>query len=71
MSSYKSTDWIIRSLKEQQQKNTNAFNGAIILIHAGTDERRKDKLYDKLIGLIDWLHAEGYTFKRIDELLNQ
>jgi peptidoglycan/xylan/chitin deacetylase (PgdA/CDA1 family) len=70
MASYKSTEWIIQSLKEQQQKNANAFNGSIILIHAGTDERRKDKLYNKLDELINWLHSEGYVFKRIDELLN-
>jgi peptidoglycan/xylan/chitin deacetylase (PgdA/CDA1 family) len=70
MPSYKSTEWIIQSLKEQQQKNANVFNGSIILIHAGTDERRKDKLYNKLDELINWLHSEGYVFKRIDELLN-
>lgn len=66
---YKSSDWIMRSLKEQQEKNANAFNGAIILIHAGTDARRKDKLYDRLGETIDWLRSEGYVFKRIDELL--
>lgn len=69
MNSYKSSDWIMQSLKEQQQKNVNAFNGAVILIHAGTDARRKDKLYDKLDELIEWLKTEGYSFKRIDELL--
>ncbi len=69
MTSYKSSDWIMQSLKEQQQKNANAFNGAIILIHAGTDARRKDKLYDRLSELIEWLKQEGYSFKRIDELL--
>ena len=69
--SYKSSDWIMQSLKEQQQKNINAFNGAIILVHAGTDERRKDKLYNRLGELIDWLHAEGYSFKPVDELLKE
>lgn len=66
---YKSSEWIMRSLKEHQQKNANAFNGAIILIHAGTDARRKDKLYDRLGEMINWLRSEGYAFKRIDELL--
>ncbi|WP_245751158.1 glycoside hydrolase family 9 protein [Parafilimonas terrae] len=69
MPSYKSSDWIMQSLKEQQQKNDNAFNGAIILIHAGTDARRKDKLYNRLGELIEWLKEEGYSFKRVDELL--
>ncbi len=67
--SYKSTEWIIQSLKDQQQKISNVFNGAIILIHAGTDERRKNKLYDKLDQLITWLKSEGYSFKPVDELL--
>jgi len=66
---YKSSEWILQSLKAQLQKNENAFNGAVILIHAGTDARRKDKLYDKLDELISWLHSKGYTFKRVDELL--
>ena len=66
---YKSSKWIMRSLKELQKKNANAFNGAIILIHAGTDARRKDKLYDRLEEMINWLRSEGYVFKRIDELL--
>ena len=69
MNNYKSSEWILQSLKEQQAQNKNAFNGAIILIHAGTDARRKDKLYNKLNELIGWLKMNGYSFKRIDELL--
>ena len=67
--SYKSSEWILQSLKNQFNQNKNAFNGVIILIHAGTDARRKDKLYNRLDELIDWLRLKGYTFKRIDELL--
>ena len=59
----------MRSLKTQQEKKANAFNGAIVLIHAGADLRRKDKFYDTFGKMIDWLNFEGYTFKRIDELL--
>jgi peptidoglycan/xylan/chitin deacetylase (PgdA/CDA1 family) len=66
---YKSSEWILQSLKNQFSQNKNAFNGAIILIHAGTDPRRKDKLYNRVDELIDWLKEEGYSFKRIDELL--
>jgi peptidoglycan/xylan/chitin deacetylase (PgdA/CDA1 family) len=67
---YKSSEWILQSLKNQLQQNKNAFNGAIILIHASTDKRRKDKLYNKLNELIDWLKQNGYSFKRIDQLLS-
>ncbi len=69
MNNYKSSEWILQSLKNQFSQNKNAFNGAVILIHAGTDARRKDKLYNRLNELIDWLRLNGYTFKRIDELL--
>jgi len=68
---YKSSEWIFQSLKNQLQQDKNAFNGAIILIHAGTDKRRKDKLYNRLDELIDWLKMNGYSFKRIDELLDK
>lgn len=66
---YKSSEWILQSMREALQKDPNAFNGAIILIHAGTDPRRKDKFYNRLPDLIDWLQQNGYTIKRIDELL--
>ena len=69
MNNYKSSEWILQSLKNQLQQNKNAFNGAIILIHAGTDARRKDKFYNKLDEIIRWLKMNGYSFKRIDELL--
>jgi peptidoglycan/xylan/chitin deacetylase (PgdA/CDA1 family) len=42
----------------------------VLLIHAGTDPRRKDKLYDQLDDLIAYLKKEGYGFKKINELLN-
>lgn len=66
---YKSSEWILQSLKDKQDADSNAFNGAIILIHAGTDPRRKDKLYNSLNEIIIYLQSKGYAFKRVDELL--
>jgi len=66
---YKSSEWIIQSLKQFATQNRSGLNGDIILIHAGTDPRRKDKLYNRLTELIDYLKSEGYHFKRVDELL--
>lgn len=66
---YKSSDRIMNWMKEFAANNPTAFNGAIILIHAGTDPRRKDKLYDRLQEMIQYLKRNGYRFKRIDELL--
>jgi endoglucanase len=67
--SYKSSKWIINHLKEINTKKSPLLNGSIILIHAGTDPRRKDKFYNRLGELIKLLKQKGYSFKRIDELL--
>jgi len=67
--SYKSSEWIIQSLKHFATQNKSGLNGNIILVHAGTDARRQDKLYNRLTELIDFLKSEGYHFKRVDELL--
>ena len=66
----KSSDAIITSIKQYNETKKGALNGVILLIHAGTDPRRKDKLYNRLDELIGYLKKEGYQFKRIDELLN-
>lgn len=65
---YQSTDSIIARLKRKEQM-PGGLNGNIILIHIGTDPRRKDKLYNKMGELIQFLKRRGYSFARIDELL--
>ena len=67
---YKTTDSIITSLKQFEIKSKSGFNGCIILIHAGTDPRRTDKLYNRLNELITWFKSNGYQLKRVDELLD-
>ena len=67
--SYRSSDEIMASIKKFNETNADGLNGAIILIHAGTDPRRKDKLYNRLDELIVYLKKDGYQIKRIDELL--
>ena len=66
---YKSSDWILNWLKELATTHPTALNGAVVLLHAGTDERRKDKFYNRLQEMIRFLKAKGYAFKRIDQLL--
>lgn len=67
--SYKSSDWIIASIKNLLAEKPTVLNGAVILLHAGTDARRKDKLYNRLGELIGYLKKSGYRFSRIDALL--
>ncbi len=64
---YRSTEWIYDKILTYEKANT--LNGFILLIHIGTDPRRKDKLYFKLNELIPALKNKGYIFKRIDRLL--
>jgi peptidoglycan/xylan/chitin deacetylase (PgdA/CDA1 family) len=57
------------SIKKFKETNADGLNGVVLLIHAGTDPRRKDNLYNRLDELIGYLKKEGYKIKRIDELL--
>lgn len=45
------------------------LNGNILLMHVGTDPRRKEKLYNVLPEIIQLLKQNGYAIKRIDDLL--
>lgn len=65
-SSYKSSEELMDLLRSFEVKQT--LNGAILLIHAGTDPRRKDKFYAHLPSIIKELKAKGYEFCTIDRL---
>lgn len=68
--SYRPSDEIYQSIIEREEKDANGLNGFILLIHIGTDPRRTDKFYLKLPGLLKDLKNRGYTFERIDEMLD-
>jgi peptidoglycan/xylan/chitin deacetylase (PgdA/CDA1 family) len=65
--SYKSSDLILKMLYEKEAKD--GLNGSIILVHVGTDPKRKDKLYTRLPEMIKKLKTKGYEFKRVDDLV--
>lgn len=67
---YLSSDAILNRIMQYENKSANGLNGFILLIHIGTDPRRKDKLYDHLFTLIQDLKKRGYGFVRINELLD-
>ncbi len=62
---YVSSKTITASIRHHEE--TNGMNGFILLIHIGTDPRRKDKYYYHLDNLISDLKDKGYRFRRIDE----
>ena len=66
---YRSSEELMNKIKALADV-PDKLNGHILLIHAGTDSRRTDKLYYRLGELIQLLRKQGYSFKRIDELLH-
>lgn len=67
--SYKSSDEIYNSITTYEKTSPNGLNGFILLLHIGTDERRKDKFYQRLPDLIKYLKNAGYDLVKINELL--
>jgi endoglucanase len=65
--SYLSSEKILAHLDALAR--SKRLHGAIVLVHAGTDPRRKDKLYDRLGEWIRGMKAMGYSFKRLDEMI--
>jgi peptidoglycan/xylan/chitin deacetylase (PgdA/CDA1 family) len=63
---YISSEVILQHLKSLEAKG--GLNGAVLLIHAGMDPRRKDRLYDRLPELISYLRGKGYTFTKVDKV---
>ncbi len=66
---YMDSKSIYRSILNYEQGSANGLNGFILLIHIGTDPRRKDKFYYYLPKLIKELKGRGYRFVKINELL--
>ena len=60
---------VMKSILAYEQKDENGLNGFILLIHIGTDPRRREKFYDVLPHLVHILKGKGYQFVRIDDLL--
>lgn len=67
--SYRNSDEIYNSITSYHQNQKNGLNGFILLLHIGTDARRKDKFYHKLPQLVKFLKTSGYELVKIDELL--
>lgn len=66
---YRGSEEIYRSIVAYEKAQASGMNGFILLMHIGTDPKRKDKLYYRLPELIQWLREKKYQLVRIDELL--
>lgn len=66
---YVDSEKVLASILNYEQKDKNGLNGFMLLVHIGTDPRRKDKFYSRLPQLIRVLKSKGYQLVRVDELL--
>lgn len=64
---YRSSETIYQSVIAYEKQN--GMNGFILLVHIGTAPARTDKFYSRLEDLIVYLKKEGYSFSRVDGLL--
>ncbi|PWT93684.1 MAG: polysaccharide deacetylase [Blastocatellia bacterium] len=71
MENYVDSDAILRRIKTYEAKDPSGLNGFILLMHVGVAPERKDKFYDRLDELINWLKSEKYEPIRIDQLLSK
>lgn len=69
MRNYRSSEFIYESILEYERNSTSGLNGFILLLHIGTDDRRTDKFYFKLDSLIAELLHRGYTFAKLNEVI--
>ncbi|HKH62730.1 MAG TPA: polysaccharide deacetylase family protein [Flavitalea sp.] len=70
-SKYVDSKAIFQSITDYEQTSRSGLNGFILLVHIGTDPRRKDKFYEYLPDLIRELKSKQYHFVRINELLDR
>lgn len=68
-SKYVSSEAVYKSVVDYEQASVNGLNGFILLVHIGTDPRRKDKFYLYLPKFINELKSRGYQFVKINELI--
>lgn len=67
MKNYKSSEQLFQQLASFEKTNPDHLNGAIILIHPGTETSRTDKFYPRLNDLITYFSGKGYQFKSMKD----
>jgi len=65
MAGYRSSDQLMDRLVSFGETSPAGLNGAMLLIHPGTDPARSDKFYMRLGEIIDHFSAKGYSFKKL------
>ncbi len=66
---YRNSATIYQSIINYEKNSSTGLNGAILLMHIGTDPKRTDKLYHSLPQLLNLLATKNYTLVTVRELL--
>lgn len=64
MPNYRTSEQLYQKLFTFEKTVPKGLNGAIVLIHLGTDPKRTDKFYTKLPQILKELRGKGYRFGR-------
>ncbi len=62
---YASNENIMNDILKYETNAKDKLNGFVLLLHLGTDPRRKEKFYTRLDELIKVLKKKGYKFERL------
>jgi peptidoglycan/xylan/chitin deacetylase (PgdA/CDA1 family) len=66
---YRDSETIFRSIVEFEAREPDGLNGFLLFTHVGAGPLRPDLFHYRLPELLDHLQARGYSFVRVDELL--
>jgi peptidoglycan/xylan/chitin deacetylase (PgdA/CDA1 family) len=64
-----SSDAIFASILRREREDPHGLNGFLLLLHVGAGPGRADKFHPRFGALLDELSSRGYTFVRVDTLL--
>jgi peptidoglycan/xylan/chitin deacetylase (PgdA/CDA1 family) len=66
---YRDSETIFRSIVEYEAREPDGMNGFLLFTHVGASPLRPDLFHTRLPALLDHLEARGYSFVRVDQLL--
>ena len=64
------SETIVTNILDRERADPDGLNGFLLLLHIGAGPGRRDKMHDRLGGLLDELKSRGYAFVRVDTLLD-
>jgi peptidoglycan/xylan/chitin deacetylase (PgdA/CDA1 family) len=68
---YRSSQTIYQSISDYEERYPGGLNGFILLMHIGTDPKRRDKFYSRLPELLQWLKKKNYRLVTVNQLLGE